>query len=69
MELHKLRTRAETLGLDRFLAHASRKVLIQAIQEAEGHEPCFLDDDRFTCRERDCEWRRDCLKLKAPWRR
>lgn len=69
MELQQLRARAQTLGLNRHLVHASKKILIQAIQQAEGHKPCFLDDDRFSCRERDCEWRRDCMKLKAAWRR
>ncbi len=69
MELNHLRARASTLGLDPYLVLASKKVLIQAIQEAEGHQPCFLDDDRFACREQGCEWRRDCLKLTAAWRR
>ncbi len=69
MELQQIRARASTLGLNRHIVSASKKVLIQSIQRAEGREPCFLDDDRFDCRERDCEWRRDCLKLKAAWQR
>jgi hypothetical protein len=69
MELQQIRARVHTLGLNRFLLDGSRKALIQAIQEAEGHEPCFLEDDRFSCAEHDCEWRRDCLKLTAAWRR
>lgn len=70
MELRDIKVRAHNLGLNRFILQAgSKRALIQAIQEAEGHEPCFLEDDRFTCEERDCEWRRDCLKLTAAWRR
>lgn len=69
MELQEIRARAHTLGLNEYMMHAPKKILIQAIQQAEGHAPCFLDDDRFACAEGDCEWRRDCLKLTAAWRR
>ena len=61
--------RGRELGLSRFLLQASRKVLVHAIQRAEGHAACFLDDNRFLCKESSCEWRSECLTLKAAWRR
>jgi hypothetical protein len=61
--------RGRELGLNRFLLQASKKVLVHAIQRAEGHAACFLADNRFMCQETGCEWRSECLTLKAAWRR
>lgn len=69
MELEAIKERGRELGLNRFVLQGSKKVLIQAIQHAQGQSPCFLGDDRFSCPRRDCEWRSECLKLTAAWRR
>ena len=69
MELETLKARGRNLGLNEFVLRSSRKTLIQAIQEAEGRKTCFRSEDRFLCRNFDCEWRGDCQKLTAAWRR
>lgn len=69
MELELIKTRGRSLGLNEHLVQSSKKTLIQAIQTAEGRKPCFLNEDRFLCRKCDCEWRSDCQKLTAAWRR
>ncbi|MCC6207151.1 MAG: hypothetical protein IT488_03215 [Gammaproteobacteria bacterium] len=69
MELDQIRTRGRGLGLNEIILQGSKRILIQAIQQAEGRKTCFLDEDRFQCRKCDCEWRADCQKLTAAWRR
>lgn len=69
MELETIRERGRLLGLNRFILQGSKKALIQAIQHAEGQASCFLGDERFSCAREDCEWRSECLKLTAAWRR
>lgn len=69
MELEQIRTRGRSLGLNEYVVQSSKKTLIHAIQEAEGRNPCFLDEDRLLCQQYDCEWRTNCQKLTAAWRR
>ena len=69
MELEQIKTRGRTLGINEFVLQSSKRTLIQAIQLAEGRKACFLREDRFLCRKCDCEWRGDCQKLTAAWRR
>lgn len=69
MELEHIQTRGRGLGLNEYVLQSSKKTLIQAIQKAEGRKTCFLSEDRFLCRNVDCEWRADCQKLTAAWRR
>ncbi|MGE0371706.1 MAG: SAP domain-containing protein [Gammaproteobacteria bacterium] len=69
MELEQIKTRGRTLGINEFVLQSSKRTLIQAIQLAEGRKACFLSEDRFLCRKCDCEWRGDCQKLTAAWRR
>jgi len=42
---------------------------VWAAQVSAGHEPCFGTAYRFVCDEASCPWRRDCLRLRAEWRR
>ena len=42
--------------------------VIRSIQRQRGEEPCFSTDKRYGCAEQ-CEWRNDCLKLRAVWLR
>jgi hypothetical protein len=69
VEWEYIKARGRALGLDRFLLQSSKRMLVQAIQRAEGHAACFRDDNRYLCEEIDCEWRSECLKLTAAWRR
>ncbi|MBI4938262.1 MAG: hypothetical protein HY846_08615 [Nitrosomonadales bacterium] len=41
---------------------------IWAIQRQRGQEPCFSTDKRYSCAQQ-CEWRKDCMKLRAVWLR
>ena len=41
---------------------------VRAIQGQRGKEQCFSTDKRYGCTEQ-CEWRKDCLKLRAVWLR
>ena len=41
---------------------------IRMIQKQRGWDPCFSTDKRYNCAEQ-CEWRKDCLKLRAVWLR
>jgi hypothetical protein len=69
MELEQIRMRGRSLGLNELVLQSSKRTLIQTIQQAEGRKTCFLSEDRFLCRTCDCEWRGDCQKLTAAWRR
>lgn len=46
-----------------------RRWLIWREQLACGHDACFCTDRRESCQERDCRWRKDCLDLRAEWKR
>ncbi len=41
----------------------TEKQLVWAIQRARGKAACFLSENRMSCREHDCQWRQECLKL------
>lgn len=41
--------------------------LIQSIQSATHHRPCFRSNLRLICHENDCIWRSECRKLIAEW--
>ena len=69
MELEQIKTRGRSVGLSGYVLESSTRILIQAIQKAEGGESCFMSENRFLCQKYDCEWRRDCQKLTAVWRR
>lgn len=47
----------------------SRAALIRLSQEQRGEEPCFRTDKRLLCRRDDCEWRSECRRLVAAWKR
>jgi hypothetical protein len=48
--------------------HISETQLIRNIQIQRGEEPCYMSDKRYGCTTQ-CEWRHECCKLKAQWRR
>jgi hypothetical protein len=43
--------------------------LIRAIQAARGETPCYRSEARLLCRHTTCQWRADCRRLIAIWRR
>lgn len=43
--------------------------LVRTIQQSQGNEPCFMTDQRFVCRNFDCQWRAECVRLVASWQR
>lgn len=69
IEWESIRARGRALGLNPFVLQGSKRLLVHAIQRAEGHTVCFRNDERFLCQESGCEWRDECLKLTAAWRR
>ena len=56
------------VGFNEYSHHSSQASAIRAIQRQRGEEPCFSTDKRYNCAEQ-CEWRKDCLKLRAVWLR
>lgn len=68
MNLQELQVKASALGIVHGW-NTPEPVLIRAIQRREGSSPCFGTDERYTCPNFDCPWRRDCLELIAEWMR
>lgn len=68
MDIRELQVRADELGVD-YSSHASKPMLVRAIQRRLGQPACFATDGRYTCTDYQCEWRADCLKPIAVWLR
>jgi hypothetical protein len=69
-ELHQLAEKAGVFASGNVPSYAmlDEPKLIRAIQKAHGQDDCFRTDQRFFCRNQECEWRSKCLKLVASWR-
>jgi hypothetical protein len=67
MTLMGLRQLAESLGVENFAGLELKSELIQAIQAACHHHPCFRSAIYTQCGEKDCQWRAECKKLIAHW--
>lgn len=53
-------------GLPRQAAHARVvAAYVRKLQRHQNHEPCFMTDARYQCREMDCRWRAECMRLVA----
>ena len=64
-------SRQETVrhaGFDGYSNHPPQASAIRAIQRQRGEEPCFSTDKRYDCT-KQCEWRNNCIKLRAVWLR
>ena len=59
---------ARELGI-RWADRVSEPALVRRIQMRLGQEPCCGTDARYTCREKECEWRSNCMQLVAAWQR
>ena len=68
MEVQELQRRAHALGLD-YPADSTKARVVRAIQRRLGQPECFASDQRYECGRTDCEWRADCLRPIAEWRR
>jgi hypothetical protein len=47
----------------------TRTAMIRSVQTERGAEACFMTDKRLSCPDLGCEWRRECCRLVAVWRR
>lgn len=47
----------------------SKTAAVRAQQIANGEEPCFMTQKRLLCARIDCEWRAQCRRLIAAWKR
>ena len=64
----QLQPMTNTLGLNRGGFDKSRVQVIRETQMARDGDPCFGTDMSHDCAEM-CEWRRECRKPVAAWRR
>ena len=42
---------------------------VRSIQMEQGGTACFLTDQRLFCDDHGCEWRKECCRLVAAWKR
>lgn len=68
MGIQELQLRAHSMDLKEQGNSISKAQIIRAFQKQRGEVPCFSTDKRYTCND-SCEWRSDCLKLRAVWLR
>jgi hypothetical protein len=67
MTIQGLQQLAKSVGVEN-PENINRKVeLIQSIQNASHHRPCFRSALNRDCHEEDCQWRVECKKLIAEW--
>ncbi len=69
MNIQILKGLARGVGVVNLESIDKEQDFVRSIQVAKGHQPCFQSDQKYLCREFDCEWRRECLKLVAEWMR
>lgn len=53
----------------RFNTGITEIATVRSIQIQQGGKPCYMTAERLFCKSTDCEWRRDCRKLVAVWKR
>ncbi len=71
MEMSSAQSQQTTAGRSGFDEYGYRPLKASVIREIQiqcGEEPCYSTDKRYDC-EQQCEWRRDCVKLRAVWLR
>lgn len=69
MQYNNLAEKAIESGISRTGSMRSELALIRAIQASRGDDACFRSDKRLGCGDLDCEWRSECCRLVAIWRR
>jgi len=60
---------ARACGVPRAALMGPEVTLVRAVQTARGTNACFRTDSRLSCRELGCEWRSECCRPVAVWRR
>ena len=51
------------------LSASAARWKIWQLQADAGNEPCFGTSYRLVCKDLDCRYRQDCMRLRADWRR
>jgi len=69
MNVAELKAIAHHAGIPNAANLHTKKQLVWAIQRSRGEEACFLSDRRIQCKDSECEWRFECIRLVAEWRR
>lgn len=55
-----IKRKAKEMGIN--AGRMKKAELIKAIQNKEGNNPCFGNENRMNCDQVNCCWRDDCLK-------
>jgi hypothetical protein len=58
---------AKSVGIENVENIDMKIELIQSIQSAGHHRPCFRSEPGLVCHEEECEWKAECKKLIAGW--
>ena len=68
MTILGLQRLAKSVGVENPESIDLKIELIQAIQDATHHRPCFRSATDILCnKEADCQWRAECKKMIAEW--
>jgi hypothetical protein len=67
MTILGLRQLAAFIGIQNSEDILSEIELVEAIQNATGHNPCFRSEIDMLCEEMECPWRAECRKLISVW--
>jgi hypothetical protein len=70
MTITGLQQLAQAIGVHKPERIVSKPVLIRLIQKASRHRPCYRTKPGEFCQDHSpCQWRAECQKLVAEWRR
>ncbi len=69
MTTQGLQQLANSVGVENPKTINQKIELIHAIQDATQDQPCFRSVSRMDCLGEDCQWRVECKKQVAVWRR
>ena len=63
--------KAQHGDLSRDVRLNTEATLLRLIQTSTSREKehCFMTSERLLCKDTSCEWREQCCKLVAAWRR
>lgn len=67
MLISELQQLAHAVGVPKHEDMCTEEELIRAIQRACKHPACFRTGRRFECKEKTCQWEKECKRLLAAW--
>ncbi|WP_019864472.1 DUF2934 domain-containing protein [Methylovulum miyakonense] len=67
MTVVSLQQLAALIGIENPESLVSELALVQAIQKATQHRPCFRSEFKGVCEEKECKWVTECRKLISVW--